>query len=234
VSSNARWIFGVCSAANLLMIAAGLSLWAAAEVRANVGDILFVTIGGAVWLAVANNLFSWLGLSFRDDAVERGNVSALVTLCGALTAMALLYVGGSIGEGPSYWNNLFSMGIAAAGFFVLWLLLELIGGVSKSITEERDLASGVRVCGILIAIGLVLGRAVAGDWHSETATIHDFIRDGWAAIILWALAAGLEIWLRPSRLRPFPGWAASGLLPALLYLALAAGWLLHLGPWEGM
>jgi hypothetical protein len=54
--------------------------------------------------------------------------------------------------------------------------------------EERDLASGLRLCGLLVANGLILGRAVAGNWHSEAATIHDLIHDGWAASLLSAAA----------------------------------------------
>ncbi len=50
------------------------------------------------------------------------------------------------------------------------------GKVSVSIVEERDLASGIRTGGLFIAVGLVLGRAVAGDWVSESATLRDFFR----------------------------------------------------------
>ena len=184
MNSGARWLFGVCFAANLLMIAIALSSWGAAEIRANGGEVLFLTGAGAAWLGIATLLFSWLGLSLRDDAGERKNIGALVALCGSLTGVALIYAGGSVGEGPSYSNNAFSIGLAALGFFGLWILLELAGGVSRSITEDRDLASGLRLCGFLIAVGLVLGRAVAGDWHSENATVHDLIRDGWPVVIL--------------------------------------------------
>jgi uncharacterized membrane protein YjfL (UPF0719 family) len=234
MNGGARWVYGVCFAASLLMIAVVLSLWGAAEIRADGGEILFLTGAGAAWLGIASILFSWLGLSLRDDAVERGNMGALVALCGALGGAALIYAGGSAGEGPSYWNNVFSAGLAVSGFFALWLMLELAGGVSRSITEDRDLASGLRLCGFLIAMGLLLGRAVAGDWHSETATVHDFIRDGWPAVILWAIAAACEIMARPNRRRPFPAWTTLGLLPALLYLMLSGAWLRHLGAWEGM
>jgi hypothetical protein len=102
------------------------------------------------------------------------------------------------------------------------------------IAEERDLASGLRLCGFFLAIGLVLGRAVAGDWHSPAATIQDFGHDGWPAAIVCAVALPIERFARPNRRRPFPPWPSYGLLPALLYLALAGGWLWHLGAWEGM
>lgn len=213
---------------------AGLSLWGAAEIRADSGEVLLLTVAGAIWLMVTINLFSWLGLSLVDDAIERRNVAALVSICGATVAVTLLYLGGSVGEGPSYWDNFFSVALGTAGWFGLWILLELGGKVSVSIVEERDLASGLRMGGFLLATGLVLGRAVAGDWVSEVATIHDFVRDGWPAAALCAMALPIEKFFRPSRQRPIPAWTGFGFLPACFYLALAGAWLWHLGAWEGM
>jgi len=71
------WAFNVSVAASLLLIAGGLHLWGAAEVRANPGEIIFLTFLGAVWLVIATKLFSFLGLSFRDDVVERKNTLVL-------------------------------------------------------------------------------------------------------------------------------------------------------------
>jgi len=166
--------------------------------------------------------------------LERRNVAALVALCGALMAVAIIYAGGSLGEGPSYLNNFFSAGLGTAGLLVLWILLELGANASMSIAEERDLGSGVRLCGLLLATGPILGRAVAGDWHSAAATIRDFIRDGWPVTVLWAIAFAIERFARPSRRRPFPPWPSYGLVPAVLYLAIGTAWLRHLGRWEGM
>lgn len=227
-------LFGVCFAASLILVAAALHLWGAAEIRADSSEVFFLTFTAAIWLVLATKLFSWLGLSFQDDVVERRNVAALIALCGALIAMALIYAGGSIGEGPSYFNNVFSAGLGTVGLLALWVMLELGAKVSLSITEERDLASGLRLAGFLVATGLVLGRAVAGDWHSEEATTRDFVHDGWPAIILWGMALLSERFARPSRHRPFPPWPSFGLVPALLYLTIAGAWLLHLGAWEGM
>jgi uncharacterized membrane protein YjfL (UPF0719 family) len=234
MNSSMRWVFGFCVAASLIMTAVALHLWGAAEIRANAGEVLFLTFGGAVWLTVATKLFPWLGLSFRDDAVERRNIAALVALCGAVVAVAIIYAGGSLGEGPSFMNNFFSAAVGTAGWFALWILFEFGAKVSRSIAEERDLASGLRLGGLLLAIGLILGRAAAGDWHSEAATIQGIIHDGWPAAVLWGITLLVERFARPSRRCPFPSWPGFGLLPAFLYLALAAAWLWHLGAWEGM
>jgi uncharacterized membrane protein YjfL (UPF0719 family) len=234
INGNLRWVFGVCLAVCLGIVAVGLDLWGAVEIRASPGTVLVLTLIGAVWLVVAINLFSWLGLSFRDDVIERRNVSALVALCGAVTAVSLLYVGGNLGEGPSCLENFFSAGLGTAGWFVLWIFLELGTKISISIAEERDLASGLRLGGYLVATGLLLGRAVAGNWESEVATIRDFFHDGRPAAALCAIALLIETFVRPSRRRPFPPWMGFGLLPAVFYLALASAWLWHLGAWEGM
>jgi hypothetical protein len=148
--------------------------------------------------------------------------------------VAIIYAGGSAGEGPSVWDNYFSAALGTAGLLLLWIVLELGAKVSVSIAEERDLASGLRMCGFLLATGLMLGRAVAGDWHSVADTIHDFFHDGWPAAVLCALALPIERFAKPSRRCPFPPWPSHGLAPALLYLALGAAWLWHLGAWEGM
>jgi len=234
INGNLRWVFGVCLAVCLGIVAVGLDLWGAVEIRASPCTVLVLTLIGAFWLVVAINLFSWLGLSFRDDVVERRNVAALVALCGAVMAVSLLYAGGNLGEGPSYLENFFSAGLGTAGWFVLWILLELGTKISISIAEERDLASGLRLGGYLLATGLLLGRAVAGNWESEVATIRDFFHDGWPATALCAIALPIETFARPSRRRPFPPWKSFGLLPAVVYLGLASAWLWHLGAWEGM
>jgi uncharacterized membrane protein YjfL (UPF0719 family) len=234
INGSIRWVFGICLAVCLGIIAVGLDLWGAVEIRASPGTVLVLTLIGAFWLVVVINLFSWLGLSFRDDVVERRNVAALVALCGAVMAVSLLYTGGNLGEGPSYLENFFSAGLGTAGWLVLWILLELGTKISISIAEERDLASGLRLGGFLLATGLLLGRAVAGNWESEVATIWDFFHDGWPAAALCTIALPIETFARPSRRRPFPPWMSFGFLPAVFYLALASAWLWHLGAWEGM
>ena len=118
-----RWLFVACAAACLTMMAVALHLWGAVEVRANPGEVIFLCFVGVFWLILATGLFSWFGLSYRDDVAERRNAAALVALCGALTASALVYTGGSLGEGPSYLNNFFSAGLAMAGLFALWIVL---------------------------------------------------------------------------------------------------------------
>jgi hypothetical protein len=229
-----RWIFRFNVAASLVLVAVALHKWGAAEIRANGGEVLFLTLAGAVLILIATKIFPWLGVSVRDDVFDQRNEAALAAVCGAEMAVAIIYTGGSVGEGPSYLENFFCTILGTGSLAVLWLLLEVGGKISRSITEDRDLASGIRACGFLVAAGLLFARALAGDWESASATMEDFVRDGWPAIPLCASAVVIEKFARPSRIRPFPTWPEFGLMPALLYLGLVAVWLFHLGPWQGM
>jgi len=234
MSSRLYRMFGVWFVVNLFLVAVLMHRWGAAEVRADGFAVGFLTVAAAVWLGLGLWLFPWLGLSSRIDLLEQRNAAALPALGGALTAAALIYAGGSMGEGPDYWENVFSAAWAFAGWAFLWVVLELGTGVSRSVTEERNPASGLRLGGWLLATGLVQARAVAGNWHSMADTVHDWLHNGWPAAILCLLALPLEKLTRPSRTCPDPAWPVHGLLPALMYLGLAGGWLWHLGPWEGM
>src|SRR5580765_3875842 len=171
------WPFYICAVAALTFVAISLEFWGAAEIRATVSELFFLTLVAVVWLILMTKLFPWFGLSLRDDAVERKNPSALIAICGAVLALGLIYAGANVGEGPSFTNNFFCDAIGTASFFLLWFFLELFGKFSRSITEDRDLATGLRTFGLLLAFGLMIGRALAGDWHSEEATVRDFIRD---------------------------------------------------------
>jgi hypothetical protein len=234
MNSGLRWIVYFCAVAVLAGIAVAASRWGASEVRADQGEIIFVTAMGGVWMLGAHLLFPWLGVSLRDDVEERRNAAAAVALCGALLATGIIYAGGSAGNGPSYFENFFSAGLGMAAMFTFWVLLGTVGNLSASVTEDRDMASGIRLAAFLMSVGLIFARALAGNWHSVGNTVHDFIVDGWPAVVVLMLAAAMEKICRPTRARPFPSWPLCGLLPALLYLGLAVGWGWHLGRWEGM
>jgi uncharacterized membrane protein YjfL (UPF0719 family) len=234
MNRSTPWAFYLCAVAALTLVAVTLEFWGAAEIRASAIQVFILTFVAAVWLILMTKLFPWLGLSLRDDAVERKNLSALIALSGAVLALGIIYAGANVGEGPSFTNNFFCDAIGTASFFLLWFSLELIGKVSRSITEDRDLATGLRTFGLFLAFGFIIGRALAGDWHSEAATVRDFIHDGWPAAILLLLAFIVESFARPNRRQPIPPWPAYGLLPAALYISLAGVRLWHLGAWEGM
>jgi len=191
--------------------------------------LLYLLLGGA-WLRSAAALTPWLGLSLRDDVVERGNPAALPAAVGWLGGVTLAFAGGNIGDGPGWWVVVACAGLSTGTLVLAWLLLQGLAGGTEAVVVERDVASGWRLGGLLLACGLIAGRAVAGDWVSLDATLSDFARTGWPLLPLLALAVALQHAACP---RPEPREAAlawQGVAPALGYVAYAvlvvvlAGW----------
>ena len=101
------------------------------------------------------------------------------------------------------------------------------GGLS-SVRLDRDVPSGVRLAGLQVAWGLILGRAAAGDWESVRRTWEDFAYQGCPVLAFLAVAIPLEYLLRPSLRQPAPA-AVAGLVPAIGYVGAAAAWVAYLG-----
>jgi uncharacterized membrane protein YjfL (UPF0719 family) len=207
--------------------------WADQQIRDNTGYVLLVFLMGGAWLTVSAAFFPWLGTGLRDDAFERRNCAATLALSGAVLAILIIFAAATAGEGPSFWNNVFSGGLATGVLFVLWLVVAIVGGTHISISEERDIASGLRLGGFLLGQGLILARAIAGDWHSSAQTVQDLLRDGWIAGPLAIIAVFAERALRPDKTRPNLPIVSHGVVPAVFYLAMAIFWAIRLGWWEG-
>lgn len=216
----------VCAAALFYV----LQTLSASDVRDAPVYLFMYMILGAGWVGAGAQLLPFLGLSARDDVVERGNGAAAMAVAGALLGLTCCFAGANVGDGPGWWVVLFSAALATGGFVLSWSLLERIAVVSDTVTIDRDPAAGLRLGGFLVANGLVLGRAVAGDWISAGATLRDFAQVAWVALPLFAVAAVLERMLRPTAERPVPSAAFNGAMPALLYIGAGAVHLIQLGP----
>ncbi|MCK6447883.1 MAG: hypothetical protein L6Q99_15935 [Planctomycetes bacterium] len=206
-----------------------LTNFASHDVRGDVRYLYMYTVWGAAWIGVMLAWSPLLGLSLRDDVVERANPAAAAALWSLPFAHALAYVGGNIGDGPGWWVVLGSSGIAQLVLLVLvWTSLKL-GHASESITIDRDTATGVRFAALVLAEALVLGRAVAGDWIEVAATVRDFADRGWPAFVLGAVGLVLDIALRPNASAPRRSVFAAGVVPGAVFLGAATWWLVHLG-----
>jgi hypothetical protein len=71
-------------------------------------------------LGISGQLLSFLGVSARDDVLERRNSAALIAVVGALLGAILCIAGGNIGEGPGVEVVIASAGTALCVWFVLW------------------------------------------------------------------------------------------------------------------
>ena len=219
--------------AGFTVLAVVIWRWADPDIRDNSGYVLLVMLMGGAWLTFAGALFPWLGTGLRDDAFERRNPAAVLALSGGIFAVMLTFAGANTGEGPSFWNNVFSGLVSTGTLLLFWLILAILGGSARSVTEERDVASGLRLGAFLVGQGIILGRAVSGDWHSMEGTVQDFVRDGWAGAVILVLAVFTERALRSSHAVARPSLLSYGLVPAIAYLIGAILWAGGLGWWEG-
>jgi hypothetical protein len=154
-------------------------------------QFMYVVVGLA-WLRLAQAAFPYLGISPRDDAVERGNVAAASVSAGALVAVTVCYAGANVGNGPGWWVVLFSAALATGTLLILWAIAALTTPVIEAVVVDRDWAAAIRLTAFLISCGVITGRGVAGDWESAAATVRDFFVVGPAVAAILVTAIVLE------------------------------------------
>ena len=218
--------------AGAVLLFAVLKTASSFDVRDSPLYLTFYMTLGIAWLGVGSRLLALFGLSARQDVIERPNPAAARAIGGALIGVILCFAGGNIGDGPGWWVVVFCAALSTAALFILWYLLDKATGLSDAVTVDRDLAAGTRLAGFFAAAGLILGRAVAGDWVSPGGTVADFGAAAWPVLLLGAVAVALERRLRPTPGRPLPPVASHGWAPALAYLAVAGLAVARVGWWS--
>jgi hypothetical protein len=198
-----------------------LNWFAAVEVRGHLLYMALFAAMGLVTLAAVNGTALVFGLSALDDALERRNPAATWAIGGLWLATTLCVCGANIGEGPTIGTTLGPLVLAVASLLALWAIFAGLTGNTWCITVDRDVASGMRLAGLLAAWGLILGRAVAGDWVSTEDTLRDAVLLGWPTFVLLLIAVVWERTAQPKLHRPRPSIILSGLLPAGSFLGLA-------------
>lgn len=227
----ARTVMAVTPLLCLGLLFSILIRFAAHDVRASGFYTLFYLLLGAAWLALVVRLMPIINLVPRDDAVERGNLAAAWTNAGAMIGLTLTFAGANIGDGPGWWVVLFSAGVATAGWFTAWALWEGLTRTSHAITVDRDESTALRSAGMAIGVGLLTGRAAAGNWISASATVADFVRDSWPLLCLLFIAGVADRLLGTRGVGEYRPPLIYGWGPALLYLGAAGVGLLALGWW---
>ena len=143
---------------------------------------------GSAWIAASQFAFGLLGIAMRDDVIERRNPSAAWVVAGQLIASTCCLAGANMGNGSSPEVVVFCALLSTVTLLLTWLLFDWIAAASETITIERDSAAGIRVAGWLIAVGIVCGASVTGDWHNVSRTLSDF------AGYIWPILA-FSFWL---------------------------------------
>ena len=151
--------------------------------------ISFYILIGFAWLYVGvGAIFLFFDLSWIDDALDRGNRAALIAIAGGFMGICVIYSGANIGDGPGWWCVFFAGGLGLVAFFGLGMAVNALTSVSERITVERDLSCGIRFGSYLLASGIILARASAGDWTSFEATVMEFLDVSWPIFIDVSLA----------------------------------------------
>ncbi len=229
VRNAGRSIFIAGPIACLLMLLLVLRWWAADDVRESGTYLTFYTVMGAAWVGFCSLWLSLLGVRPRDDVIERQNLAAAFATAGALGGITFSFAGANVGNGPGWWVVVFSASLSSLAFFGLWALFEWLTGISESVTVERSGGAGLRLGGFLAATGIILGRAVAGDWVSARATVQDFAALAWPVLPLAVLAVLIER-LRLSDADAHDGGSFAGFFVAAVYLTVAC---LYVFVWQG-
>ena len=195
--------------------------WSAADVRSESGEVIFYFVFSLAGIVAAQHLFSCLGISLRDDVVERRNRAALWAVLGLIVGVSCCIAGANVGNGPGGEVVFFCAALSVGALLILWVLLATLAGMAEAITVERDLRAGVRAGAFLASCGAVFGTAVGGDWVSLSATLRDFIRLAWpvAAVAFFVIALERRLNRRPLAMRI--SILASSVLSAALMIAAA-------------
>lgn len=202
------------------------------------GDFIYIVLYmvlGYAWLYFGLYLMAYFwDLSWMDDAMTLGNKAAVYAVAGGFLATLLIYAGANIGDGPGWWCVVVAAGLGQGAMVLLGLVMDRITGVFERITVERDKGCGIRFGLYLLACGIILGRASAGDWTSLAMTVIEFLV-GWPALLLTGVAVLVENHYRAQAelAGDFgePGQNMAGsMVWGLLYVAIAVASVLLLPP----
>lgn len=225
-----KWFLAVIPPFCLACLYVLLKNTASYDVRDSSIYLFFYMVMGAAWLLMGRWIFPFLGILWRDDALESRNTAAGTLIGMAFLGLTACYAGANVGDGPGWWCVVFAGGIATLVWFFLWAVLQGICDLSEMVTVERDSAAAFRFGAYLLASGIICGRGAAGDWTSAAQTIAEF-RVAWPVLILAIAAGAVEFWYARRPTGSYcVGASAIALLLAVVYLGFAVWFLTQAGP----
>lgn len=201
-NSTIKYIFGFLPVTSFAIILYTLLVLASFDVVIDPIYIVFYILLGFAWIFIGLKMvFFFFDLSWIDDALENRNKAALYAIAGAFLGLTAIYSGANVGDGPGWWCVLFAGGLGIISWILLNVLMNKFTQVFERISIERDIYCGIRFGSYLVACGLIMGRASAGDWTSFSMTIVEFLV-GWPALLLTLMAVLVErLYISKSKVR---------------------------------
>src|SRR5271170_7006833 len=124
LSHRGRWAFALVPVFCLIFLFAVLRGWSAPSVRSDHPTLILYVLFGASWLGLTQLGFGLLGVSARDDVLERGNPAAAWVLSGQLIGTTFCFAGANVGNGPGPEVVMFSATVSTLALLLLWFLVD--------------------------------------------------------------------------------------------------------------
>jgi len=187
-----KYVLGILPVASFFIILFTLRFLASFDVVNDLIYIIFYVLLGYTWTYLGMKMvFIFFDISWIDDVLNMNNKAALFAVSGAFLGLVTIYSGANIGDGPGWWCVIFAGGLGLISWFVLGRIVNSLTQVFERITVDRDIYCGIRFGAYLLASGIILARASAGDWTSFYDTIVEFLV-GWPVLPLTVLAILVE------------------------------------------
>ncbi len=187
-----KYVMGLLPAVSFVIITFTLKVLASFDVVDDMIYIIFYVVLGYAWTFLGMRaVFIFFDISWIDDVLSLNNKAALYAVSGAFLGLVTIYSGANIGDGPGWWCVIFAGGLGLISWFILARVLNSFTQVFERITVDRDIYCGIRFGAYLLASGIILARASAGDWTSFYSTIIEFLV-GWPVLPLTGLAILIE------------------------------------------
>lgn len=151
-------------------------------------------LGGIVLLLLSrfiNDRLILRGFSAERELIEDRNPGAGAVLFGSYVASALIVAGSTQGQGGGPHTALAFYGLGQVALIAFTWLYDWIAPYSLLGEIEKDnVAAGVGFSGALIAIGVIIMRAVSGDFVGWGADLQ-FL--GWNVLLVFVYLVGVRL-----------------------------------------
>lgn len=221
-SAAIKYFFNLLPLVALVIYIITLKCFASYDVVDSFFYIFFYTLLGYVWLYFGLKVMArYLDLSWIDDVLNNNNKAALLAIIGGYIGMAVIYAGANVGDGPGWWCVIFAGGLGFIAWVILAMIVHLFTKAFERITVDRDISCGIRIGCYLLASGIILGRASAGDWTSVYMTVVEF-GAGWPVLLLTLFAILVEfLYSRKLRSYPITAFDADSIFCGVVYVIIA-------------